>query len=592
MSRSHIKPKSLFWQIKHRREQFDFATDLLNKVADGEEDSFIVFAPVKSGKKDIVINCSLITNDKKPNIVKSYFVTAYHRKANEEQYAELESYNIDVHPIKDKKCFKKAIKQMKEDIDNYEEIQIQIDELDYGSNKKMLLARIHDEIKSSPKIKRFYYSATPQEMMPQNLVSIPPWDKPKLLKFKPHKSYYGIKRYLEDGRFHEAEPFFEYINNETEETLDFTAQGWACMRKLADQTKDKSNIINSAVLRLSGNVPGSTKKKKTTWYEKVKDFTQDAIEISIQKLFHKEFGIKLMIKFIGHKDNPWPTKYEEWYSNSGDIAFLYIVCEKAKRSTEWRNHPCIAWYHTYRDDPNYSTAGQSQARPAHYEGAYENDPYKPVKFKDIKCEIYGNTKLAEVQAGIRSHLELTKISANCKVKKNATLSTHEVDMKEFNNWNDIDDRFKKKRKEKDFLKNCPKLSQKMRMCLMEKQSNGKFKKKEVEITIPDEKWEMIKNLEGFRLCNCRGSINKFLKTISGYDGKSAKYMKPPIYNRDHWKNELKEGLNKRSKTRLNICYTNLNEPDNFFYICRYVTKTTPLCKQARTVKNVSMYNNV
>ena len=555
-------PYNLVWFSRNRNEQYVFANKIIKDINNGYT-QIIIKASVKSGKKDIVEICSLFTSQQGGLKIKTYFISAFHRVENEEQREELQKYNVYVHSIINKKSVLELNNQIEEDLKIYDEIYIHLDELDFGSGKDQLLSKFYKIIASMNKVKIFLYSATPEEADPEYL-SITT-SKVIIRRFIPSPLYYGIKEYINDHRFYQASPFFEYINKNE---FSITEQGNELLTTLFRYTKEGKGV-NSAVLRLTGSIPGSTKKKRTSWFEYIKGFSKP-----FEEYCEKEYKTDIKITFIGYKDQNWSPNYKDWKNTRQDMAQLYIICECAKRSTLWVNHPFLVWYHTYRADGCYSTVVQDQERLVLYKTAYNRHNFN---FEDIKCVTYGDMEIAKVSAGIITWdvYNGKKLTKNLyKSNKNKQFSIEAKIELKANNWDDIPERYRERKTEEATLKRFPKLT---------KIIHWRTKKKSSWV-IPDELWNRLKKWEGFRMATCRSSITKFLRKVCD----EKKYAKPPIYDYEFWVKEVKEGINAVSQCRVNIYYEDDN-PENYKYIVRKFVSARP---NEKKITNKSMYNSI
>ena len=96
-----------------------------------------------------------------------------------------------------------------------------------------------------------------------------------------------------------------------------------------------------------------------------------------------------------------------------------------------------------------------------------------------------------------------------------------------------------------------------------------------EIQIKD--WDNIKHLKGFYMTNVRGSRDKFI---------NGDVTQNPIWFRKDMMNELAEGINEKSKTRINVFYEDgETNPNNYKFMVRELLSSTNA-----EVSNTSMYN--
>ena len=91
-------------------------------------------------------------------------------------------------------------------------------------------------------------------------------------------------------------------------------------------------------------------------------------------------------------------------------------------------------------------------------------------------------------------------------------------------------------------------------------------------------WEKYSSLEGFYMTNIRSSRSNFIQ--------GKKNNNKPIWFESDIESELNEGINEKSKIRINLCYKDgETDPSNYKFIVRRFKGT----KQA-TCSNTTMYN--
>jgi hypothetical protein len=526
------KEKQLDYFTKERPELTDY---VLNKIIPGNHKFKIVRAPVKSGKRGMVEVNSLNNKDNE-----HIFLTALHRVADISQRNELESYGIKVFSVnsglKKDACIKfiNGIKNKK--------CLIHLDELDFGCGDKQLLNSIYMAFKENVNVLFILYSATIEVAKKEFLINkIDFFECPH---FVPPPTYFGIKKYIDNKLFFQATGFISYENN----ALEITTQGKELIEKLKQHTINKNNKRHIGVLRLAGNF--KIEGKVVSQFEKLKEY-QDSIE--------DKYNIRL--KFIGSNDGSivWDSpKY--WDELTLDRSFIFVINQVSGRSTEWKCHPYLVWFHTLRtEETPTSSIIQDQERSVYYTKAYTDD---------INIEIYGDLPTAQYSAGI---ITFDQYSAMVTRKINSRLNTKNkkkhIRVKTpafFNTWEEIPDKYKKGRSKTTYVNEDYKLKEEM--------INSGIT---YHIADWDEKWL---HLEGFLMTNIRSSRDNFIK---------GKGNQKPIWFKNDILTELSEGINEHSKIRINVFYEdNETNPDNFKFIVREfdIAIDAP-------VANTSMYNN-
>lgn len=575
---------SLSWFERFRNAQYKFCLkDIITPISKGKK-HITVKAPVKCGKRSMVEICHLYTSEKDILLKqKTYFVSAFHRKADEKQRKELSDYGIDVKSITNKKKSVELIKNLEKDLKIYDEIHIHLDELDFGSSNKQLLSKIYKKYYNNDKIIWIKYSATTEEDEEEFLDDLVSREG-HFAEFIPDKEYYGMKRYFDDSRFRPAQEFFKYIN---EEEICITPHGQELIANLLKETKDKNNRRNTAVLRLTGKVPSpDSKKKYTTLFEYVKGFKKD-----LEEEINKDSRIRFRMIFVSSNDKDETLDWSDdsyWEDKHPNIAHLYIVCEVAKRSTEWRCHPYLVWYHTYRNSWIINTTMQDQERPVYYENSFLNIG---IKFEDIKCNIYGNLPIAKYSAGLISmktlmeaNNGLCKMSGNLKVR-NTNKRNIKAKIHTYNSWEEIPGNFRTISYEQ-FIQQNPKFEKNITYTIKRKK-DGKFQIIGTNWTIPDKVLKKFDYLRGKRMTHIRGNISNWILNVC----MKNKISKPPVCDFKILNRNRAWGVDEKQIVRRNIYYDDLNDNPRSFKIAVRLCESQD--NEINTkVLNKSMYSNV
>ena len=392
----------------------------------------IVQAPVKSGKRLMVENYSLYDYNPEPNeqTVINIFISALHRKSDENQRKELRDYGIKVFSIFTKTITRECIKFINKCLEENKKVVLHLDELDYGCGDKQLLSKVFQEYVKNDNVFFIKYSATTEVAQPP-FTHYPDSIKSQIEvipKFRPPSTYYGIKNYLDDNRFIQSVNFFHF--DKSNNTLELSEQGYNLVDELYENVKKKRRRT-LGIIRLAGNFCKGHPK-----YMTVKDFKEDLLDY-----FQEEWGKKINLIFAGTDDETIPWDNVDFWINriTTRIPTIIIINQIAGRSTAWKCHPILSWYHTHRTDKTpLSTIIQDQERPVYY---IENG-----KIHNIK--IYGDEPSARYSAGyydIEQYREQTnrKISSRLKVKK---LENYDVDIRYYNTWEEIPKKYTKKRR--------------------------------------------------------------------------------------------------------------------------------------------------
>ena len=533
-------PKTIDYFKQQRPELYNY---VLNDVIPENKKFKLVPAPVKSGKRGMVEVHSLL--DKESSHI---FLTALHRTADENQRNELASYGIKVFSINNTKKKNECIKYMDDQLALGKEIKPHLDELDFGCGDKQLLNYIYSAYKNNPHVTFILYSATIEVAKKEFLVVNNIEEFHECKPFNPPPTYFGIKKFLDKKKFFQATPFVSY--NCDDESIKITTQGENLIKKLKENTNNTNNKRHIAVLRLAGNF--KTNSKSISQFDTMKE-NSDYIE--------EKYGIRL--KFVGSNDNSveWDN-LKTWGDYNPAIPYIFVINQVAGRSTDWKCQPYLVWYHTMRtDDTPTSTIIQDQERPVYYTINYTDD---------IDIEIYGDVPSAQYSAGIITleqydSMSNRKINARLNTKNKKTHIKVKQNPKCFNSWAEIPEEFTKNRTMSSHVKPEYKLKEFMTT------NNKPYQIKN---------WDKYSHLEGFYMTNIRSSITEFIK------GTSKKANLKPIWFKSDLLNELGEGIDEKTKIRINLFYEdNETNPNNYKFMIREYESS-----EVAEYDNTSMYN--
>ena len=552
-----------------------------------------ISAPVKCGKKfmAIIAHMLLMDKDKKKNIKsKSYFVTALHRKADEKQRAELRKYGLEVITTINKKETNKFIKKIKRDISKYDKIYIHLDENDYGAGYKQLLSQIWAIIQNNiKKFKTFTYSATGEQSFAE-FCQNPNIQRYSIkMSYNPPLEYYGIGCYLRDSKFRRATDFFEYKRgkNEEEDQLVMTEQGENCILDLLEQTKQTHHKRHIGILRLTGNVTKKRGRKSETKFNFVKRFSEYLADSFTNS------KCKLRILFVSTEDGAadW-DEYNYWEDKESRIAYLIIVCEMAKRSTAWRCHPFLCWYHTHRPNSNLNTKCQDQERPVLYkQQKYLSD--NGIPFHDIDIKIYGCIASAKYSAGWDGwqgsdgieKLKNERINFSSNLKWNSRIFktdyTFNYDKLKADSWEDIRSQLRSLQVIENKEETIRAFNNSRKQTYIKHKFSKKINYRGIEYKIANNIWDKYKKYKGFVITNIRSERRDWLmNAVNDID------TGPPIKCFD----DIGIGaLGNQKKFRIYVYYDKEEtNPDNYKYAVTYIKSKT---KIDRETKNTSMYND-
>jgi hypothetical protein len=346
-----VEIKDVRWFIKERKAQFDCAKEIT-----GFDKNVACIAPVKCGKREIVICCSLLKN----NCVHIYMVNL-ERVDMYEQLVELREYGIYTFVGKSiRKNYEESKLQIQEFLRQGLTVYLHVDELDYGSGDEQCLAELLEFTKTTT-VKHVFYSATPQELLYSDM------DIEKVY-FVPDKSYIGVEYFLQNDLVKQStEPFFVYDKNGK---LVLSAQGVECCKLI-----DIKQGMHIGVVRIT------TQMNKSSLYQSVKSefgATNSSIKKSLDKIFGKN---NYVVKFTDQSSSLyWGAREKNtksltaWYDLPFNKPVLHIINQTCTRSAEWALQNHLAFYHSYRKNSFITTNLQGDSRMFGY--------------RDTNCTIY------------------------------------------------------------------------------------------------------------------------------------------------------------------------------------------------------------
>ena len=538
------------WFEQNRPEQYNYMKSIKKYCKeDNYQNHLIIGAPVKSGKRNIAEISKKI--EKEHDHV---FVTALHRKADEKQRKELKEQGFKVFSINTQKKLKMAIEHFRKN--NNKNFIVHFDELDYGVGKRGLFQQLFKKIKDNNNTHFRLYSATP-EIAFEEYNSHTGNETKKIVKapsdFVPPPQYFGIKKYLENDRVKKADDFIKF----NKEEFILTPQAISLLNQLRDSPRSKP----LGIVRLAGNIKYDGES-----------YTKFKIMKDLEPIIKERYHNKIRCKFISSKDEDKNAQWdsdEYWQELNPDFKYLYVICQVAGRSTEWRCHPYLNWYHCKRTDGTpTSTIVQDQERVNHYTSSYP---------EDISCILYGDMDIAKYSAEIISSDEFVLTTGRPlhgmlkKEKGKKVYSDHkycetidEVVQTLINNG--INNINKKSVKNKHINKN-----NKFRKNHKIKSPGG-----ETEYTVKDYD-TMHKRYEGFYMSNIRSTKNNFIK-----DNKEH----IPVWTRQIARRYEKVGISNATRYRIHVFYEdNETNPENYKFLVKWFIKD-----EDREFKNKSMYN--
>lgn len=401
------KPWSVDQFQRYRPHMTNFVdNNIVPHIHNIECSKILVRAPVKSGKREMVeyIASRDITPNGENNMRKHAYITAFHRKADEDQRKELKRCGLEVFSITTQKKVDNLIKWIEDNLNDSYNIVLHLDECDHGSGYLQNLSKIwnHDRIRNNNLIKFILYSATPEEVIHSGEINndgrqfINEMMMGVVVVYNPPSGFCGPSRFLDDNLVTNAEPFFLRDNNGR---YKLSSQALEIISGVLNEIEQNSgrNII---ALRLSHsiNIEGKcSKKDKKAIYQFIKNYAQFP-ELRNFVTIVDDNGSKftnLPEMMLPEKINWSDEKY--WKVKTKDIPILIIFDQTSSRSTEWACHDRIFAMHDYRENSNFTILSQAQERVNHYDNKYTSG-FQPIR-------VYGSLKTFQLSAGYINYNE-------------------------------------------------------------------------------------------------------------------------------------------------------------------------------------------
>jgi hypothetical protein len=359
----------------------------------------LIRAPVKSGKREMVEYLAVRDLAYQSNRVHA-FVSSFHRVADEDQRKELKNHNMEVFSLRTKQNASACIKWINDKLKAKKEVVVHIDECDFGSGEKQILAQVYKEVRNNEKITCILYSATPEEVLFSGEVDeehseemIEDFAEGELILYEPPTSFCGPKTFLAENLVKEAKPFFTFKNN----TITLSEQGKQIITDLKDTCADGKGR-NILVLRLSYADLGKGKanrKENKAIYQFLK-YWETAPELEGCVILADKSEGDISASNILKQKIDWSNQMY-WKLQAKDIPLIVVIDQTSSRSTEWACHDRVFAYHDFRNTISFNTISQAQERVNHYSTKY------PGSFQQI--EIYGHVKTFLLSAGKISYSE-------------------------------------------------------------------------------------------------------------------------------------------------------------------------------------------
>ena len=391
--------KSELERFKETREaQYDTALNIHSLLESGK--NVAVKAEEKSGKREIMecVHCLLnLQSNMSPH---SVYITALDRKDTKVQFEEQEKFGITSLVARDWGSLLSEIVKLLDSYTN-SKIFIHMDEDDYGTGDKQNMSKIYSyDGVGKDRVMFIGYSATPEELEKSEGFDTD-WVK---VQFTPAPSYFGAKKYLENGLVREPYTFFDGD--------DFTEHGFEIIEEIRKNCNDAEQVIqqrNVVVVRdvTPRNLSILTNRKCE--FEKKYE-----CEVHVYDM-HSEmkWGDKDSWKNMGKKSNEDEDGNHVSYTFKPVVVFISQTCTRSTEICPLGHRRLYAWHDVRKllkseigdKVSNYNTLSQAIGRVKHY-----TQPGKP----ENNILLYCDRSILEFTLNPKSVIGKIKVSARIK----------------------------------------------------------------------------------------------------------------------------------------------------------------------------------
>lgn len=430
------KDKTHAWSVAiFERERVHLTTfvnqEIIPRLDDPVCQLLVVFAPVKSGKREIAEYAAMKDKSETPNRVHC-FLTAWVRVADKDQRDEMALHNLKVFAINRKTEVEACKNWIRKMLNAGKTIVVHIDECDYGAGEKQILGEIYTYLKTKERIFKILYSATPEEVLfsgdmhndgQQELID-DMYMEAESVKYKPLSTYCGAEKFLDEGLVFEAMPF---IMEGDDDTIALSEQVKTILRECeaAMVAGSRRNII---IVRLTTK---EGKQKEDKLFYKFTQIAHEFPELEPWDIIADKDDIDPSLKSdkIDLQKIEWSNQ-RYFRRINPEIPTLIIHDQTAGRSTEWACHDRVYATHDYRKTVQYNTVAQAQLRVAHY-----YDPSGRGKYKEFQpIRVYGNVATFQLAAGRITHdVFLNPVWQKRKLRRTPDMSPDAEDLYEVRN---------------------------------------------------------------------------------------------------------------------------------------------------------------
>ena len=420
-SASHHRQWSVIDFERDRTHLCEFLKDPIQAIEQGKR-RILIRAPVKSGKRQMVEYLAMRDNTSHPTR-KHIFLTQWHRKADEDQRAELKCYGIEVlSGITSKKkddYNNKICETLKGD--PRVTLIIHIDECDHGSGIRQAMAHIWRTWRENKRVIFILYSATPEEVIYSREIEeigtdahenvdddeemIEEFGEGVRFDYAPQDTFCGPERFLDAGLVFESHPFFEKVPQPSAGApqlppfFRLTAQGKEIIANLCREIETGNSRRNILLIRLSygdSDMDKPNAKENKAIYQflrNIRMFTE--LEDCLVYVDKDEQPSGIDCDVISQKIQWSNPKW--WRGLTTEYPIIIVHDQTFSRSTEYACHDRTFATHDYRNQITFSISSQAVERMNHYSTRYA--------YGFQRIQIYCHRKTLLLSAGQISYEE-------------------------------------------------------------------------------------------------------------------------------------------------------------------------------------------
>ena len=405
---------------RDRSHLHEFLKGPIQAIEQGKR-RILIRAPVKSGKRQMVEYLAM--RDKSSHPTRNHkFLTQWHRKADEDQRAELKCYGIEVLSgitNKKKEDYNTKIRETLRS-DPRVTLIIHIDECDHGSGIRQAMAHIWRMWRDDERVIFILYSATPEEVIYSREISeigtsengddeemIEEFGEGVRFDYVPQSTFCGPARFLDAGLVFESRPFFEKAPQpqpiagapQLPPFFRLTAQGKMIIDDLRREIESGNRRRNILLIRLSygdNDMENPNAKENKAIYQFLRNIRIfPELEDCVVYVDKDEQPSGIDQDVISQKIQWSNPKW--WRGLTTEFPIIIVHDQTFSRSTEYACHDRTFATHDYRNQIIFSISSQAVERMNHYSTKYASG-FQPIR-------IYCHRKTLLLSAGRISYEE-------------------------------------------------------------------------------------------------------------------------------------------------------------------------------------------